>query len=152
MIGCSLKRKRDRQTFRVVGRNGGHWVLAPVEHGPAIEVSPLEASELFSVAGDAPEAAEVAPVEAAVFGRSAGEQASREALAAVHVADVVAQSSGAGRVRGLHPEEALKAGDLTAAEIVADPRWTWAYRAQRLAVSGSTAAEVDRLLAERGEA
>lgn len=149
MLGIVLKRKRDRQAFRVVARNGGQWVLAPVEHGPAIEVSPLEASELFSVVGDAPEVAEVAPVEAVVFGRSAGEQAGREALAAVHVADVVAQSSGAGRVRGLHPEEALKAGELTAAEIVADPDWLWAYQGQRLAVSSTVAVEVDRLLAER---
>lgn len=153
MVGCTLKRKRgDRATFRVVGRRGSMWVLAPVEHGPAIEVSPLEASELFSVAGDAPEAAEVEAPEVSVFGRSAGEQAGREALAAVHVADVVAQSSGTGRVRGLHPEEALTAGELSAAEIVASPDYVWAYRAQRLAVSGSTAVEVDRLLAERGEA
>lgn len=153
MVGCTLKRKRgDRASFRVVGRHGSMWVLAPLVHGPAVEVSPLEASELFSVVGDAPEVAEVAPVETVVFGRSAGEQAGREALAAVHAADVVAQSSGAGRVRGLHPEEALNAGELSATQIVGNPAYLWAYQGQRLAVSSTVAVEVDRLLAEGGEA
>lgn len=83
MIGVELKRKRDRALFRVVGREGSHWVLAPLAHGPAITVSPLEIEALFAVAGRVGEVEQVA-AEGAVAGRSEAEQFGRERLAVAH--------------------------------------------------------------------
>lgn len=109
MIGTELKRKRDRAVFRVVGREGSMWVLAPLAaFGPAITASPLEAETLFTVSGDA---AEVEPpaAEVAVAGRSATEQVGRERLAAAHV-----EATAHKPVPGLSPEEAFTAAAETA--------------------------------------
>lgn len=145
MIGVALKRKRDRAVFRVVGRDGSCWVLAPESHGPAISVSTLEASELFTVVGDGPQTFAVESPEVTVFGRSAAEQSAREALAAALDEELTRPPA----PLPLTPDESLRAGELTAAEIVASPDYLWAYRGQRLAVSSRVAVEVDRLLAAR---
>lgn len=84
MTGIELKRKRDRKLFRVVGREGSMWVLAPVDYGPAITASPLELATLFSVEGGGTEVEQVA-ARVAVAGRSEAEQVGRERLAAAHV-------------------------------------------------------------------
>lgn len=81
MIGTHLRRKRDRATFRVVGRDGGHWVIAPDDFGSPLSVSELEIRELYEVIGDEPDTAGVEP-SAHVAGRSAEEQAGYETLAA----------------------------------------------------------------------
>jgi hypothetical protein len=61
MIGTVLRRRRDRAVFRVVGRDGSHWVLGPERFGPSLSVSELEIRELFSVVSEAEAFEPVAP-------------------------------------------------------------------------------------------
>ena len=82
MIGTTLKRKRDRALFRVIGRDGGQWIIGPDEFGPAVRTSELEIAELFAVVSesDAPTAAPEPSVR--VLGMSDAEAAGRERLRA----------------------------------------------------------------------
>ena len=82
MIGTTLKRRRDRALFRVVGRDGGQWVIAPERFGPALSASELELRELFGVVSE-PDAPAPAPTPSArVLGMSDAEAAGRELLRA----------------------------------------------------------------------
>lgn len=81
MIGTVVKRKRDRAVFRVVGRDGGQLVIAPVEHGGALAVSELELRELFSVVNEAEAHPQPRPT-VTPLGMSEREAAGRESLRA----------------------------------------------------------------------
>ncbi len=140
MISARLKRRSDKTTWRVVGREGSMWSLAPEKFGPTIAASPLEVADLFTVVAEAP-AAEIEPTTR-VAGRSDRDQAGYEALAAAHIAALDAPREPA----PLAPEESLAAANLTAAEIAGDPRYAWAFASGRLAVSARVAGEVDKLL------
>jgi len=84
MIGTKLRRRRGgRTTYTVVGvEGGGHYVLGPDVHGPAISASELELSTLFTILSepDAPAAAPQPSVR--VLGMSDAEAAGRERLRA----------------------------------------------------------------------
>lgn len=141
MLGARLRRRSDRAIFRVTGMDGGQWVLSPEDFGPAIAASPLECSELFTVLADFGTPEQPKP-QRRVFGRSDGEQAGYEALAAAHAEALDSPREPA----PLAPEEAFAAADLTAAEIANDRRLAWAFTSGRLAVSARLAGEVDKLL------
>lgn len=145
MLGTHLRRKRDKETFRVVGRDGGQWVLAPDVFGSPLAASELEIRELYAVIG---EDAETPPVEPAtrVVGRSASEQAGYGALAERSHAGFVASRAKSSVPPGLTPEESLRAHELTAAEIVGSSKLRWAFEHRALAVSPRVAAAVDELL------
>jgi hypothetical protein len=83
MIGTRVERRADGDAFRVVGQYGSQLVLGPIDHGPSVAVSELELRTQFDIAKE-PDAEAVQP-QTRVFGRSAAEQAGREALAAAHV-------------------------------------------------------------------
>lgn len=110
MLGTVVRRKRgDRRSFRIVGREGGQLVLGPLEHGPAVSVSELELRELFTVEAEAPAThATPTPQTGAVAGRAAGEQAAWEALTAEFV-----RSISAARTRPMPPtpEETFRAAE-----------------------------------------
>ena len=76
-----LRRRRDRALYRVVGRDGGQWILAPEEFGPAISVSELEIRELYAVVSE-PDAPAVPEPAVRVIGQSDAEAAGRERLCA----------------------------------------------------------------------
>lgn len=108
MIGTVLRRRRDRALYRVVGRDGGKWVLAPEEFGGAISASELEVRELYAVVSepDAPAAPEPA---VKVIGQSDTEAAGRERLRATM------ERQAAGRARspqGRTPEQVFDAARL----------------------------------------
>jgi len=84
IIGTKLRHKRgDRAVFTVVGvEGGGHYVLAPDVHGPAISASELELSTLFTILSE-PDARAGAPTPSVrVLGMSDLEAAGRERLRA----------------------------------------------------------------------
>lgn len=108
MIGTVVRRKRgDRRSFRVVGREGGQLVLGPLEHGSAVTVSELELRELFTVEDETVMThATPTPQAVAVAGRGAGEQAAWEALTAEFVA-----SATRNRPTPPTPEEVFRAAE-----------------------------------------
>ncbi len=145
MIGTHLRRKRDKATYRVVGRDGGQWILAPDTFGSAVSASELEIRELYVVIGEEPETPAVEPA-AEIAGRSRDEQAGYEALAAQAHEAFTATMRKRTAPPALTPEESLRAGELTAAEIVASPKLRWAFEQRALAVSPGVAAAVEELL------
>lgn len=94
MVGAVVRRKRgDRQTFRIVGRDGNRWILGPVDFGPAVTASELELSALFAVVSE-PEAVVPQRPQRPTLGYTADEQAAREALAAEHVRSISTPRNG----------------------------------------------------------
>jgi hypothetical protein len=145
MIGTRLRRRRDKTTFRVVGRDGGQWVLAPDVFGSPLAASELEISELYAVIGEDAKTPSVEPATR-VVGRSASEQAGYEALAERSYEAFAAAREKPTAPPALTPEESLRSGELTAAEIVSSPKLRWAYQRRALDVPPRVAAAVDELL------
>lgn len=80
MVGTLVTRRADGDAFRVVGRYGGQFVLGPLVHGQSVAVSELELRTLFDIESEP--AAEAAPPQTRVFGRSDADQRGWEALSA----------------------------------------------------------------------
>lgn len=113
MIGTRLRRRRDKAAFRVVGRDGGQWVLGPEAFGSAISVSELEAREWFAVVGEPVESPIPEPT-VTVAGRSADDQAGYEALAEQAI-DRFAASLEPSASSELSPEQIFRKLDSDAA-------------------------------------
>lgn len=108
MVGATLRRKRDRALYRVVGRDGGQWVLAPETFGGAISLSELELRELYAVVTEAD--SDAAPTPAVrVLGQSDAEAAGREAMRAQMEQQI---SNRAPSPRGRTPEDVFDAARL----------------------------------------
>ena len=110
MVGTVVRRKRgDRALFRVIGRDGGQWVIGPEEEfGPALNVSELELRELYAVvsASDAPAAPEPS---VRVLGMTDTEVSGREHLRA----QMARQAAGRAREpQGRTPEQVFDAARL----------------------------------------